>query len=419
KQRLEVELNKRLKVDSNNVFLKKQLDIINDCYIMTFHALCMRLLSENMLDFQFDKPLVIADKIALETLKYQTYLTFYNNHITTKEFNDLDAVYNNYPLDITKLYEILNRTIDLSSSKSSLETFIETNKNQLLTFNSPFQYAPFNNILSEATKFYLDNIINTLSIMILNDDHEKLIPLVNDALLFFNELVVALNNQDYNTIYHNLSNYKLFNKPRNLQEHTKASHDYLKKEYLSKLSELYTHNQDDYMNILHNNQSNASIILKYALAFNQSLLQAKKEQGYLEFNDLEQYALNLLYDENDNFTNVAISLQQHFNEIMIDEYQDTNPIQEKIVLALSNQHNMFMVGDLKQSIYRFRNATSQLFTTKYYQYEKNDNGALINLSFNFRSKNEVLEMTNFIFKNTFSKHIGGIEYDDNAKLYFK
>lgn len=142
--------------------------------------------------------------------------------------------------------------------------------------------------------------------------------------------------------------------------------------------------------------------------------QLKHERGYIDFADLEHNAYELLqHDE------VANYYQSTFKEIMIDEYQDVNQLQNAIMETMSN-HNLFMVGDVKQSIYGFRYADSDLFMSKYNDYTENpvsnDEDELIILAENYRSRRSILDYTNQAFLRLMDHHIGSIDYDDKEQL---
>ncbi|MCQ2496847.1 MAG: UvrD-helicase domain-containing protein [Lachnospiraceae bacterium] len=150
----------------------------------------------------------------------------------------------------------------------------------------------------------------------------------------------------------------------------------------------------------------------------------KRSMNLLDFNDAEHFALDILVTKTENGRErsaVAKELQKQFDEIIIDEYQDSNEIQEEIVNAIAGAANerpyVFTVGDVKQSIYKFRNACPELFIRKQDIFRENSElGKLIVLDRNFRSREEVLEATNDIFKNVMHRSIGGIDYDDECSL---
>lgn len=143
----------------------------------------------------------------------------------------------------------------------------------------------------------------------------------------------------------------------------------------------------------------------------------KRRQSYLDFNDLEHELIGLLADKEGKPTEVAKSLREKYKEILVDEYQDTNYIQEAMFRLISrNETNIFMVGDIKQSIYKFRNAVPDLFAEKYDMYGGGEKGHLIKLAKNFRSREEVIDSVNFIFEKIMSRETGGVNYGADERL---
>lgn len=143
--------------------------------------------------------------------------------------------------------------------------------------------------------------------------------------------------------------------------------------------------------------------------------QRKREENTFEFADISYYTIEIL----ENFPQVRQEYQERFHEVMVDEYQDTNHIQERMLELLSNGHNRFMVGDIKQSIYRFRQADPQIFNEKFHRFAQDDKeGQLILLKENFRSSSEVLDATNDVFKHLMDEEVGEISYDGMHQLVF-
>ena len=141
----------------------------------------------------------------------------------------------------------------------------------------------------------------------------------------------------------------------------------------------------------------------------------KREENAFEFADISHYTIEIL----ENFPQVRQEYQERFHEVMVDEYQDTNHIQERMLELLSNGHNRFMVGDIKQSIYRFRQADPQIFNEKFHRFAQDDKeGQLILLKENFRSSSEVLDATNDVFKHLMDEEVGEISYDGMHQLVF-
>ncbi|WP_414054078.1 helicase-exonuclease AddAB subunit AddA [Macrococcus equi] len=147
----------------------------------------------------------------------------------------------------------------------------------------------------------------------------------------------------------------------------------------------------------------------------------KRERKIIDFSDYEHFALKILLNNNEP-TEIALALRAQYHEILVDEYQDTNRVQESIIQAIKKhpeKHgNLFMVGDVKQSIYKFRQAEPELFLQKYAEFKANQSGKVIELSKNFRSRESVIDDTNAIFERIMDESIGDIDYNDDQKLYY-
>ncbi len=149
--------------------------------------------------------------------------------------------------------------------------------------------------------------------------------------------------------------------------------------------------------------------------FVEAYRERKRQENAFEFADISHYTIEIL----ENFPQVREAYQERFHEVMVDEYQDTNHIQERMLELLSNGHNRFMVGDIKQSIYRFRQADPQIFNEKFQRYAQNpQEGKLILLKENFRSSSEVLSATNDVFERLMDQEVGEINYDSMHQLVF-
>lgn len=169
-------------------------------------------------------------------------------------------------------------------------------------------------------------------------------------------------------------------------------------------------------------------LLRLTRRFFTAYAEAKRERNIVDFNDLEQLALAILYEEDDKGERkrsaAAKELSDYFVEIMIDEYQDSNRVQDTILYAVSHDGrddvspNLFMVGDVKQSIYRFRNACPELFSEKLLSYSDREGAwqLRIDLHQNFRSREMVLEGVNAVFDQVMKPDIGGVSYDADARL---
>ena len=171
------------------------------------------------------------------------------------------------------------------------------------------------------------------------------------------------------------------------------------------------------------NQPVADMLIEVTLAFMRKFAEKKREKNMMDFNDLEHFALQILVeDASGKPSKTALELRKNYTEIMVDEYQDSNYVQETILKSVSkeseNIYNIFMVGDVKQSIYRFRMARPELFMEKYRTYtQEESNCQRIDLHRNFRSRPEVLRSVNDIFYRIMKADIGNITYDAKAALY--
>lgn len=169
-------------------------------------------------------------------------------------------------------------------------------------------------------------------------------------------------------------------------------------------------------------------LVSLTLAFKERLDAAKRDKNIVDFSDMEHFALQILLDKDEDGNLVqretALAFQDYFEEIMIDEYQDSNEVQELLLKSISGEDkgrfNRFMVGDVKQSIYKFRLARPEIFMEKYDTYENSETArdkVRIDLSMNFRSRREVTDATNFICGQIMKKQVGNVEYDEKADLY--
>ncbi len=170
---------------------------------------------------------------------------------------------------------------------------------------------------------------------------------------------------------------------------------------------------------LKENREIITTLVQVTLDFMEAYSRKKREKNILDFGDMEHFALEILVDrETKEPTQTARELRSQFAEIMVDEYQDSNYVQETILEAVAKENNRFMVGDVKQSIYRFRMARPELFMEKYETYTREDSPCQkIDLHKNFRSRGQVLTAVNDIFYAIMGKDLGNVEYDEAAALY--
>jgi ATP-dependent helicase/nuclease subunit A len=218
----------------------------------------------------------------------------------------------------------------------------------------------------------------------------------------------------------------LIERVKGLRDAAKKAAGRLSEEWLVRSPEQYTAE-------LHALAPAMEQLAELAVQFGERFEQAKRAKGLLDFGDLEHYALRILRDhastpEHAQPSLAALSFTERFAEIYLDEYQDTNEVQEAIVALISRKEpgNVFMVGDVKQSIYRFRLAEPGLFLNKYKTYEtlaslsetSKADGLRIDLARNFRSRREIVNAVNHVFRLIMREPVGEMNYDDRAELIF-
>lgn len=220
-----------------------------------------------------------------------------------------------------------------------------------------------------------------------------------------------------------LGRSKAFEGDTEKQEFVKAERKAVKDMAAKLREEFFSRSMEQQLEQIRAIRPVAEALVQVTLRFSEDFARRKQEKNIVDFGDLEHFALRILVDEETGEpTAVAKEFAAVYEEIMIDEYQDSNYVQETILRAISRekagQNNIFMVGDVKQSIYRFRLARPELFMEKYDTYSREDGPCQrIDLHKNFRSRREVLDCTNEVFCHIMKRDLGGVEYDGAAALY--
>ena len=213
-----------------------------------------------------------------------------------------------------------------------------------------------------------------------------------------------------------------------LKDMVKGIRDEVKKNIADLKKFLFQISAEDTLSDMAVCQEMVEELVALTLDFKKMLDASKRDKNVIDFSDMEHFALQILLQRDADGTIVprstALELQDYFEEIMIDEYQDSNEVQELLLKCISGEEkgrfNRFMVGDVKQSIYKFRLARPEIFMEKYDTYVTNNDGGnrvRIDLSMNFRSRREVTDATNFICSQLMTAKVGNVEYDDRAALY--
>ena len=221
-----------------------------------------------------------------------------------------------------------------------------------------------------------------------------------------------LNSKDYDEIVKNL-NIRMPNLPRGSEECAKEKKDNIK-ELIDSIKGLCVYiDSNDMKDTINICKDYVSVLIDIFISFDKKVMEYKNSMDVYEFHDIAIMAIKVL-KENEEVRN---EMKYFFKEIMIDEYQDTNDLQETFIGMIEND-NVYMVGDIKQSIYRFRNANPDIFKNKYDNYSSNNGGAKIDLNKNFRSRKEVLDNINLIFNKIMDNDIGGADYIVSHQMIF-
>lgn len=392
-------IRKKIKKNPN---LKKQLDIIDSAYITTFDSYSLSLVKKYYYLLNISPNVGIIDSSIINIKKEEYIDEIFENYFEEKNplFEKLikdfcikdDKEIKNYVIE-------LNNKLDLKLNKEEyIDTYIENNFNEETLNKNIEKYI---NLIKEKIK-EINNLIYDIQILVDGKYYEKLIEVLN-PLLNSNTYIEFKNN----------SIIKLPQLPRGSEEELKEKKEELKNiiDYINKLTE--EESIDKIKENILKTKSYIEIILEIIKNLNKKITNFKQQSEMYEFNDIAKMAIKVL-EQNEN---IRLELKNYYNEIMVDEYQDTNDIQEKFISLIEN-NNVYMVGDIKQSIYRFRNANPNIFRNKYNNYEKLNGGIKIDLLQNFRSREEVLNNINDVFKLVMDDKIGGAEYEKTHQMQF-
>lgn len=187
------------------------------------------------------------------------------------------------------------------------------------------------------------------------------------------------------------------------------------KDCLNRLKNLYcAKTLNEYIEDINSLYKEAAVLCDLINEYDNLYRKLKDKKGVIDFSDIEHYALKIL-----SFDEAASEYRNKFRYIFIDEYQDSNLVQECIISKIQRENNVFMVGDVKQSIYKFRLAEPEIFINKYEDFKKNDSpfNIKLDLNRNFRSKGHIIDFVNDVFSNIMTLKTAGMNYDNNAALY--
>lgn len=431
KERIAIKFKEQLEINSNNKHLLKQRNLLPNASISTIHSFCNKLIKNNFNNCDVDPNFKILDNKEVSMLKDNVITEIFAELYEQGEENFLELVelYGDKIAD-DSLKEIILRIYDNAINNPFPEEWLD----KILEYYEISEDNVNNNIWIDSIKKQcdktLENIIyklnNALEICQNYDGLEKYFDLFTDDLSKIKHLKNDILANDFFDVNYNIDfgrfptlkskdndivNIK--NIIKSIRDEYKKDYDSFKKHFFVKTKETFLE-ETNYLKMIFEN------IISIVKLFKNKYNEEKIKISSLDYNDLEQLALKLLVDKEEDKikpTKLALQLKSKYKEILVDEYQDCNDIQETIFNYISNGNNMFMVGDVKQSIYGFRHAKPQLFINKFNTY--NDLSSMnekIILAKNFRSNRNVINSTNFIFEQIMTSKVGGINYNNEVSL---
>ena len=398
------EMKERIrKFIKSNPELRKELDLIDSAYITTF------------------------DSFALSVVKKYHYLLNISNNINItdssiiaiKKQEIMDEIFAEYYLNPSKEFTELINNFCVKDDKNLTSSFLKiANTLELLPNKLEYLKNYFNNYFNPN---FLNKIINDYQNLLLSKVQELKLVVEDFKYLitsdYYQKIMETLDNlfqaQTIDEVLINLS-FRFPSLPKGSDEEIKNYKEQKITPLIKQIQNIAQYgNQETLIKNYNLTQNNIKIIIEILIKYFTKLEEYKLTNEIYDFQDIALLAIKIVA----NFESARNELKNKFKEIMIDEYQDTNDIQETFINYIEN-NNVYMVGDIKQSIYRFRNANPYIFKNKYDQYSQHHNGEKIDLLKNFRSRSEVLDNINLIFCTIMDDLIGGADYIATHQMIF-
>lgn len=436
RERVARAIEARMDEEKNNAYLNRQYTLVHHAQITTIDSFCLYVVKNYFQciglepGFRVGDPgelsLILEDVLSAVLERWYDraepeFLAFADNYASAKndanlvqmvrrlyDYSTSDPWPREWLEQIADMYEPKSLTAEaLEASDSWLQELMRYLHAMIGGERARLQLAKRLCLKPDGPDMYLDNIEGLL---------EQLDGV--DEITDYDELGLALAKLDFGR----LAVRRGFDGDKAAQELVKSLRSDVKDEVAKLYKKFFSRPLADQLEDLAYTGKSVRVLSQLTLDFAHAYRKKKEELGLLDFSDIEHMALRILVDENTKEpTAVAREFQELFEEVMIDEYQDSNYVQEAILAAVSGgggRDNRFMVGDVKQSIYRFRLARPELFMEKYDTYSSQDAPCRkICLDRNFRSRPQVLDSVNDLFYRIMKRDVGGVEYDDAAALY--
>ena len=432
KDKIRKSLDSMLDENPGDTNLLRQITLLNNAQITTIDSFCLWIIRNHFPEVNLDPGFRIMDegeKKLLENDVLEDVLEEFYAEADEEFFNLVDAF--GMGRDDSGLVSIIDKIYRFSRSNPWVDEW----------FDECMKVYDDETYDNPAIVELYDSVIRALSDY--RDKYERMIQICDepagpaaytDALqsdfLGINEMI---NSQDFGELgrkirtfsFEALSRKKDAGADPEIKEYIKAQRK-LFKDYIGKLNgRIFLKDDEGIFADMQGAGIQIRTLLKVARVYEKRVSEVKRDKGIIDFNDMEHLALSILVKKEGGklvYTETADKLANRFEEILIDEYQDSNQLQEVILNAVSKtrlsgeNNNIYMVGDVKQSIYKFRLACPELFIEKYDTYSETGDNVRIELQKNFRSRENVLECTNDVFGHIMNKHFSGIGYDEAVRL---
>lgn len=446
-------IKEAIEKDPSSVHLRKQLMKVHTANISTIDSLCAEIVRENFQDADVDPGFKTADEAEISLLKKDILKDVLERHFVEPDESFLELVDYYTDKTETKLEDLILRLYSYAESHPAPYAWLN---------ESVYTYQCADNLFADYVPYdETTNWMHYFRKMILNEFEEiGTMAAFGMRLANFNygpyvyeepfekiaEFVQSLEGESFDNMQSKISDFlnEWQNNPRiskkdevdeDLKELAKNTRNDIKKKLIDLETRFFNHDYEHMCKEIYRCKDVVTELIKLTIEFADELSKIKKEKKIADFSDIEHLALRILINYTDNneietdefgnivYTETAERLSALYDEIIVDEYQDTNLLQEYLINALSSERhgrpNVFMVGDVKQSIYGFRMACPSLFIEKYDRYKSSeDAGKLIILKENFRSRKNILSTTNRVFNKTMIRQVGDIEYSEGHELKY-
>jgi ATP-dependent helicase/nuclease subunit A len=441
RNRVGAALESALKEHPSSTHLKKQLSLLPRAQISTLHSFCMDVVRKYSYQLDIDPHFRIADAVEADLIRQDALEEMFEEWYGKEgeEQEKFFAVVDRFSSDRSDMdmEELILKLYDFAMQNPNPAKWLKSMTNMyLMDKDTPEEKIVWLKLVKEDILYSLDAFYHkaerALQITKEPDGPDKYADALVNDLEKFQEAKAMMNRswEEIITYFRENSTFQTLGRQSDCDEEKKKKvqkiRDDYKKKWKAMVEKWFSRSLSAYLEDLRKLHPVMEMLAELVLEFHQRFQAKKKERALCDFTDLEHFCLEILSDSMDSEeiapSAVALEFQKQFKEILVDEYQDTNIVQETILKLLTSSEdagNLFMVGDVKQSIYRFRHADPSLFIEKYKRFAQADNeNVRIDLSRNFRSRKEVLAATNYIFRQIMDEAVGEIDYDKDAELIY-